>query len=72
MATVLIVDDDAAMREGLAETVADLGHKAYSAASGREALNVLGGQSCRLRTARSADAGRHGWHRSAPAHQGAG
>ena len=41
MATVLIVDDDAAMREGLAETVADLGHKACSAAGGREALTVL-------------------------------
>ena len=26
MANVLIVDDDAALREGLAETVADLGH----------------------------------------------
>ena len=38
MANVLIVDDDAALREGLAETVADLGHVPLTAASGREAL----------------------------------
>jgi DNA-binding NtrC family response regulator len=41
MANVLIVDDDAALREGLAETVADLGHAPRVAASGREALAVL-------------------------------
>ena len=41
MANVLIVDDDAALREGLAETVADLGHTPRSAASGREALTAL-------------------------------
>jgi len=41
MANVLIVDDDAALREGLAETVADLGHVPRSAASGSEALAVL-------------------------------
>ena len=40
MANVLIVDDDAALREGLAETVADLGHAPHVAASGREALAV--------------------------------
>jgi CheY-like chemotaxis protein len=43
MANVLIVDDDAALREGLAETVADLGHAPRVAASGREALAALGG-----------------------------
>jgi DNA-binding NtrC family response regulator len=41
MAKVLIVDDDAALREGLAETVADLGHAPRVAASGREALVVV-------------------------------
>ena len=43
MANVLIVDDDAALREGLAETVADLGHAPRVAASGREALAALVG-----------------------------
>ena len=41
MAKVLIVDDDAALREGLAETIADLGHEAYMASNGRGALTVL-------------------------------
>ncbi|MGJ4942417.1 sigma-54-dependent transcriptional regulator [Bradyrhizobium sp. HKCCYLS1011] len=41
MATVLIVDDDAALREGLAETLADLGHLVRTAASGREALAAV-------------------------------
>jgi DNA-binding NtrC family response regulator len=41
MATLLIVDDDAALRDGLAETVADLGHRPRTAASGREALAAL-------------------------------
>jgi DNA-binding NtrC family response regulator len=41
MANVLIVDDDDALREGLAETVADLGHAPHVAASGREALAVV-------------------------------
>src|SRR5579871_676571 len=41
MANVLIVDDDAALREGLAETVADLGYSPRLAASGREALAAL-------------------------------
>jgi DNA-binding NtrC family response regulator len=41
MANVLIVDDDAALREGLAETVADLGHTPRTAASGREALAAV-------------------------------
>jgi two-component system NtrC family response regulator len=35
------VDDDDALREGLAETVADLGHAPRIAASGREALAVV-------------------------------
>jgi DNA-binding NtrC family response regulator len=41
MANVLIVDDDAALRDGLAETVADLGHAPRIAASGSDALTVL-------------------------------
>jgi DNA-binding NtrC family response regulator len=41
MATVLIVDDDAALREGLAETLIDLGHTPRSASSGREGLAAL-------------------------------
>ena len=41
MATILIVDDDVALREGLAETVSDLGHRSIAVASGREALNRL-------------------------------
>jgi CheY-like chemotaxis protein len=41
MANVLIVDDDAALREGLAETIADLGHAPRAAASGREAMQAL-------------------------------
>lgn len=43
MATVLIVDDDAALREGLAEALSDLGHTPRLAASGREGLAALGG-----------------------------
>jgi DNA-binding NtrC family response regulator len=41
MATILIVDDDTALREGLAETVSGLGHRPVSAASGQEALARL-------------------------------
>jgi DNA-binding NtrC family response regulator len=41
MATILIVDDNMALREGLAETVAGLGHRPLSAASGHEALARL-------------------------------
>jgi DNA-binding NtrC family response regulator len=41
MATVLIVDDDAALREGIAETLTDLGHRPVEAASGRIALDVV-------------------------------
>ncbi|TNC16198.1 sigma-54-dependent Fis family transcriptional regulator [Methylobacterium terricola] len=37
-AHILIVDDEPALREGLAETVSDLGHRPVLAASGREAL----------------------------------
>ena len=43
MATILIVDDDAALREGLAETLADLGHRAEEAPDGAAALRHLGG-----------------------------
>ncbi|AWN50020.1 sigma-54-dependent Fis family transcriptional regulator [Methylobacterium terrae] len=38
MARILIVDDEPALREGLAETVSDLGHLPVLAASGAEAL----------------------------------
>src|SRR5579871_4029438 len=41
MATVLIVDDDAGLRDGLAETVHDLGHRPQMATTGREALIQL-------------------------------
>jgi CheY-like chemotaxis protein len=41
MATVLIVDDDAALREGIAETLTDLGHRPVAAANGRSALDVV-------------------------------
>ena len=41
MATVLIVDDDAALREGLAETLDDLGHRTEQAADGAAALRRL-------------------------------
>jgi len=43
MATVLIVDDDAALREGLAEALTDLGYTPRLAASGREGLAALDG-----------------------------
>jgi DNA-binding NtrC family response regulator len=42
MATLLIVDDDDAFREGLAETLGDLGHQVVQAASGEEALEKFG------------------------------
>ncbi|HZZ61533.1 MAG TPA: sigma-54 dependent transcriptional regulator [Roseiarcus sp.] len=45
MAIVLIVDDDAAMREALGEAVRDLGYDAELAASGLEAMSVLDGRS---------------------------
>ena len=38
-ARILIVDDEPALREGLAETVSDLGHHPVLAASGAEAAN---------------------------------
>ena len=41
MARILIVDDDAALREGLAETLADLGHGVLEAADGPGALALL-------------------------------
>jgi DNA-binding NtrC family response regulator len=41
MANILIVDDDAAFRESLAETVRDLGFEPRLATSGREALGIL-------------------------------
>src|SRR5881396_3838450 len=41
MANVLIVDDDPALREGLAETLSDLGHTPQTASSGREGLAAL-------------------------------
>lgn len=41
MAAVLIVDDDKVLREGLAETLDDLGHRAIEAADGPAALAAL-------------------------------
>jgi DNA-binding NtrC family response regulator len=41
MARILIVDDDTDFREGLAETVHDLGHIAYETGSCRTGLNAL-------------------------------
>src|SRR5216684_1355422 len=41
MAVVLIVDDDAAMREALAEAVRDLGHEPRLVGSGEAALAAL-------------------------------
>jgi DNA-binding NtrC family response regulator len=41
MATILIVDDDAGLRDGLAETIGDLGHQSRIAKAGREALIQL-------------------------------
>jgi DNA-binding NtrC family response regulator len=38
MATILIIDDDAALRDSLAEAISDLGHRPQTAATGREAL----------------------------------
>ena len=38
MATVLIIDDNETIREGLAHTIGRMGHKAVTAASGREGL----------------------------------
>ena len=42
MATILIVDDDAALREGLAETLHDLGHRSVEAPTGLIALDIVG------------------------------
>ena len=69
MANVLIVDDDAALREGLAETVADLGHVPRVTASGR-GFSASHRERYRLRAARFANAGRHGRHRSSSPHPG--
>ncbi|OAF14255.1 sigma-54-dependent Fis family transcriptional regulator [Bradyrhizobium centrolobii] len=41
MAIILIVDDDAGLRDGLAEALTDLGHIPRLAASGREGLAAL-------------------------------
>jgi two-component system NtrC family response regulator len=41
MASILIVDDDAALRDALAEAVRDLGHRAVPAADGAAALAAL-------------------------------
>jgi two-component system NtrC family response regulator len=41
MANVLIVDDDPALREGLAEALSDLGHTPQTASWGREGLAAL-------------------------------
>ena len=41
MANVLIIDDDAALRDGLAEALTDLGHHTETAPSGRTGLAAL-------------------------------
>jgi two-component system NtrC family response regulator len=41
MPTILIVDDDAAMRDSLAETITDLGHDAVVKETGQAALDYL-------------------------------
>jgi DNA-binding NtrC family response regulator len=41
MATILIIDDDGALRESLAETLTDLGHTPRMASSAREGLAAL-------------------------------
>jgi len=41
MAAILIVDDDAAMRDALSEAVRDLGHDPRTAVSGQDALTTL-------------------------------
>ena len=43
MARILIVDDDTALREGIAETLADLGHFPAQAADGAAALALVAG-----------------------------
>ena len=48
MANILIVDDDAAFRDSLAETLADLGHRAVEAASGRAAQRAARRRRCRM------------------------
>jgi DNA-binding NtrC family response regulator len=41
MARILIVDDDSALRDGLAEAITDLGHRPIEAADGQAALDLL-------------------------------
>ena len=41
MATILIIDDDDAFRDGLAETIQDLGYAPLEARSGEEAIERL-------------------------------
>ena len=41
MPNILIIDDDAALRTGIAETLGDLGHLALQAGDGEEGLRVL-------------------------------
>jgi DNA-binding NtrC family response regulator len=42
VATILVVDDDADFRDGLVETLTDLGHRIVEAASGKEAMRLAG------------------------------
>jgi two-component system NtrC family response regulator len=44
MATILIVDDDAALRDALREAASDLGHQVRVASSGAAALSMLGSE----------------------------
>jgi CheY-like chemotaxis protein len=43
VATILVIDDDDAFREGLAETLEDLGHRVVQADSATAALDRLHG-----------------------------
>jgi len=41
MATILVIDDDDAFRDGLAQTLSDLGHRVLEASSAQAALRML-------------------------------
>lgn len=46
--TILVVEDDAATREAVIETLSDQGYRAIGASNGRAALELLGGLSADL------------------------
>ncbi len=67
MATILIVDDDAALRSAIATALADLGHQPMQAGDGDAALFWLSLHRAGCGAARSTDAG-HGRDGGAAAH----